>query len=59
MEKYSVFVLTYNTNDDPTRRMIYGVYSKKERAELARQNIIKQFGNFLADTEIEYHFVEA
>ena len=59
MEKYSVFVLTYNTNDDPTRRMIYGVYSKKERAELARQNIIKQFGNFLADTEIESHFVEA
>lgn len=59
MEKYSVFVLTYNTNDDPIRRMIYGVYSKKERAELARQNIIKQFGNFLADTEIESHFVEA
>jgi len=50
MEKDSVFVLTYNTNDDPTRRMIYGVYAKKERAELARQNIIKQFGNFLADT---------
>lgn len=59
MEKDNVFVLTYNTNDDPTRRMIYGVYSKKERAELARQNIIKQFGNFLADTEIESHFVEA
>ena len=59
MEKDSVFVLTYNTNDDPNRRMIYGVYSKKERAELARQNIIKQFGNFLADTEIESHFVEA
>ena len=33
MEKDSVFVLTYNTNDDPNRRMIYGVYSKKERAD--------------------------
>lgn len=59
MEKDSVFVLTYNTNDDPNRRMIYGVYAKKERAELARQNIIKRLGNFLADTEIESHFVEA
>lgn len=59
MEKDSVFVLTYNTNDDPNRRMIYGVFAKKERAELARQNIIKRLDNFLADTEIESHFVEA
>jgi hypothetical protein len=46
--------------DKPERRMIWGVYGSKEtdkknhdEAEKARQKIIKQFGSFLADTEID------
>lgn len=55
-----VYVLTYNTMDKPDRRMIWGVYGSKptdkenhDEAEKARQGIIKQFGSFLADTEID------
>ena len=58
----NVFVVTYNTNDKPDRRMIWGVYGSKatdkenhDEAEKARQGIIKQFGSFLADTEISEH----
>lgn len=56
MEK--VYVLTYNTNDKPERRMIWGVYHDKNKAEENRQKIIKQFGSFLADTEIDGREVE-
>lgn len=51
----NVFVVTYNTNDKPDRRMIWSVRKKKEDAEADRQKIIKQFGFFLADTEISEH----
>lgn len=53
-----VYVLTYNTNDNPERRMIWGVYDSHEKAESNRQKVIKQFGSFLADTEIEKCDVE-
>lgn len=60
-----VYILTYNTMDKPERRMIYGVYGSKKtdeenhaEAEKARQGIIKQFGSFLADTEIDGREVE-
>lgn len=56
MEK--VYVLTYNTMDKPERRMIWGVYHDKTKAEENRQKIIKQFGSFLADTEIDEREVE-
>ena len=56
MEK--VYVLTYNTMDQPERRMIWGVYQDKVKAEENRQRIIKQFGSFLADTEIDGREVE-
>lgn len=56
MEK--VYVLTYNTMDNPERRMIWGVYHDKDKAEENRQKIIKQFGSFLADTEIDGREVE-
>lgn len=56
MEK--VCVLTYNTMDKPERRMIWGVYHNKDKAEENRQKIIKQFGSFLADTEIDEREVE-
>ena len=56
MEK--VYVLTYNTMDDPERRIIWGVYHDKAKAEEIRQKIIKQFGSFLADTEIDGREVE-
>ena len=49
----NVYVVTYNTNDKPERRMIWSVRAKKEDAESDRQKIIKQFGSFLADTEID------
>jgi hypothetical protein len=46
--------------DKPERRMIWGVYGSKptdkenhDEAEKARQKIIKQYGSFLADTEID------
>lgn len=53
-----VSVLTYNTMDKPERRMIYGVYADKKVAEQKRQKVIKQFGSFLADTEIDEREVE-
>ena len=53
-----VYVLTYNTNDKPDRRMIWGVYKHHDAAEAARQGIIKQYGSFLADTEIDEQEVE-
>ena len=53
-----VFVLTYNTMDNPERRMIWGVYAAHEKAEENRQKIIKQYGSFLADTEIDEREVE-
>ena len=56
MEK--VYVLTYNTMDKPERRIIRGVYHDKAMAEEIRQKIIKQFGSFLADTEIDGREVE-
>lgn len=56
MEK--VYVLTYNTMDKPERRIIRGVYHDKVKAEENRQKIIKQFGSFLADTEIDGREVE-
>lgn len=56
MEK--VYVLTYNTMDNSERRMIWGVYHDKVKAEENRQKIIKQFGSFLADTEIDGREVE-
>ena len=49
----NVFVVTYNTNDKPDRRMIWSVRKNKEDAESDRQKIIKQFGSLLADTEID------
>ena len=51
----NVFVVTYNTNDKPERRMIWSVRKDKKEAENDRQKIIKQFGSFLADTEISEH----
>ena len=51
----NVYVVTYNTNDKPDRRIIWSVRAKKEDAESDRQKIIKQFGSFLADTEISEH----
>ena len=56
MEK--VYVLTYNTMDKPERRMIWGVYHDKAKAEENRQVIIRQFGSYLADTEIDGREVE-
>ena len=56
MEK--VYILTYNTMDKPERRIIRGVYHDKAKAEEIRQKIIKQFGSFLADTEIDGREVE-
>lgn len=56
MEK--VYVLTYNTMDKPERRIIRGVYHDKAKAEEIRQKIIKKFGSFLADTEIDGREVE-
>ena len=56
MEK--VYVLTYNIMDKPERRMIWGVYRDVAKAEENRQKIIKQFGSFLADTEIDGREVE-
>ena len=56
MEK--VYVLTYNTMDKPERRMIWGVYRDVAKAEKNRHKIIKQFGSFLADTEIDGREVE-
>ena len=49
----NVFLVTYNTNDNPDRRMIWSVLKNKADAESDRQKIIKQFGFFLADTEID------
>ena len=54
----TVFVLTYNTNDNPERRIIWGVYDSMEKAKINRQKVIKQFGSFLADTEIDEREVE-
>lgn len=51
----NVFVVTYNTNDKPDRRMIWSVRANKEDAKADREKIIKQFGSFLADTEISEH----
>ena len=51
----NVYVVTYNTNDKPERRMIWSVRKDKKNAEKDRQKIIKQFGSFLADTEISEH----
>ena len=51
----NVFVVTYNTNDKPERRMIWTVRANKADAESDRQKIIKQFGSFLSDTEISEH----
>lgn len=51
----NVFVVTYNTNDKPDRRMIWSVRANKKDAESDRKKIIKQFGSFLADTEISEH----
>lgn len=51
----NVFVVTYNTNDKPDRRMIWSVRANKKDAEFDRKKIIKQFGSFLADTEISEH----
>lgn len=56
MEK--VYVLTYNTMDKPERRMIWGVYHDKAKTEENRQEIIRQFGSYLADTEIDGREVE-
>ena len=56
MEK--VYVLTYNTMDKHERRMIWGVYHDKAKAEENRQVIIRQFGSYLADTEIDGREVE-
>ena len=53
-----VYVLTYNTNDKPDRRMIWGVYDSMEKARTQRQKVIKQYGSFLADTEIDEQEVE-
>jgi hypothetical protein len=54
----TVFVLTYNTNDNPERRIIWGVYDSMEKAKTNKQKIIKQYGSFLADTEIDEREVE-
>lgn len=51
----NVYVVTYNTNDKPDRRIIWSVRKDKKDAEADRQQIIKQFGDFLADTEISEH----
>ena len=51
----NVYVVTYNTNDKPERRMIWSVRQNKDDAMADRQKIIKQFGSFLADTEISEH----
>ena len=48
-----VFVVTYNTNDKPERRMIWSVRKDKADAEKDRKKIIKQFGSFLEDCEIQ------
>lgn len=60
-----VYILTYNTMDKPERRMIYGVYGSKKtdkanyaEAEKHRQELIKQMGAFLADSEIDGRDVE-
>jgi hypothetical protein len=44
--------------DKPERRMIWGVYAAHEKAEENRQKFIKQYGSFLADTEIDEMEVE-
>jgi hypothetical protein len=49
----NVYVVTYNTKDKPERRMIWKVRKSKKKAESDRQEIIKTFGDFLADTEID------
>ena len=49
----NVFVVTYNTNDKPERRKIWSVRKDKADAEKDRKKIIKQFGSFLADSEID------
>lgn len=49
----NVFVVTYNTNDNPERRMIWSVRKDKTDAEKDKKKIIKQFGSFLADCEIQ------
>ena len=49
----NVFVVTYNTNDNPERRMIWSVRKNKTDAEKDKKKIIKQFGSFLADCEIQ------
>lgn len=55
VKNMNVFVVTYNTNDKPDRRMIWSVRANKEDAKADREKIIKQFGSFLADTEISEH----
>lgn len=51
----NVFVVTYNTNDKPDRRMIWSVRANKDDAKADREKIIKQIGSRLADTEISEH----
>lgn len=51
----NVYVVTYNTNDNPDRRMIWSVRKNKADAVEDLKEIKKMYGSFLADTEISEH----
>lgn len=48
-----VMVLSYITQDNTSRRILAGVYSKKEKLEEELSVLRSRLGNFLYDYEVE------
>ena len=55
----TVFVLTYNTRDDYTRRMVAGVYTTREKAKKGFEKIKRTLGDFVCDYEINEMVLDA
>ena len=61
MEK-KVWLVTYNTADEPKRRMVSGIFDSREKADEDREAILARYrgqtyrgGSFLVDTEVSEH----
>lgn len=54
-----LYVYTYNTADDPKRRMIGGVASTKAKAQEKLDALKKSFGDFMVDSEINEKELDA